>query len=314
MGDEVELLYGEEQSGAEFCKKCKSELAASRLSSREEKLAFTAALVLSAGSLLIHGESVSLTFQTQNSALVKAVNALTYELVGRECAIEKKGSKAVEIILSDALPLLTLCGVLSEADGSIRICERVSRDYFESRAAAAFVRGAFLGSGSISLGKKYHLECAFGRKSIAEDFVEMLANRGIAAKTAERNYSVVAYVKDSDAISDVLALMGATKAVLSFNEIIAARQMNEHVNRQKNCDVYNIDKQVEASLRLCTQLLELDLCELSKPLSETARARLEHPDYSYAQLSELLGVSKSGLKNRLKKLELICMQKTGRTN
>ena len=311
MSEDVETLYGSDESGAEFCKKCKAELTSGRLSSREEKLAFIAAIVLSSGSLIIHGESVSLTLQTQNAALVKTVNALTYELIGRECTPEKKGNKAVEIILSDALPLLTMCGVLAVTDGNIRISEHVSRDYFEGRVSAAFVRGAFLGSGSISLGKKYHLECAFGRKGIAEDFVEMLACYGIAAKTAERNYSVVAYVKDSDAISDVLALMGATKAVLSFNSIVAARQMNEHVNRQKNCDVYNIDKQVEASLRLCNQLMELDLCDLSEPLSETARARLEHPDYSYAQLSELLGVSKSGLKNRLKKLELICMQKKG---
>ena len=306
MEEGVEAAYtAAEVDSLEFCKKCKAELTVGKFHTRKEKLAFTSALVLSAGSLLIHGNSVSVTFQTQNSALVKTVNALSTELTGRECEAEKRGSKTSEITLMNAFSLLIECGILSISDGSVTISEHVHREYFGDRTAAAFVRGAFLGSGSISLGKKYHLEFSFGRRSIAEDFCEMLQSRGITARIAERKDRWVVYVKDSVAISDVLAFMGAGKAVLSFNSVAAARQMTEHINRQKNCDMHNIDKQVEASVRLRSLLMERDLSELSGPLYETARARLEHPDYSYAQLSELLGVSKSGLKNRLKKLERI---------
>lgn len=306
MSEDVGSVFGAaEESGAEFCKKCKTELAAGKFHTRREKLAFTAALVLSAGSLLIHTGSVSVTFQTQNPALAKTVNSLSSELTGRECTVTERGSKTSEVTLVNAFTLLVECGVLCVNDGSVTLCEHVNRDYFDDRTASAFVRGAFLGSGSISLGKKYHLECSFGRKSIAEDFCEMLMGRGITARLAVRKTRAVVYVKDSVAISDVLALMGAARAVLSFNSIVAMRQMTEHINRQKNCDMHNIDKQVEASVRLRSRLADIDLDKLSAPLRDTARARIEYPDYSYEQLAELLGVSKSGLKNRLRKLERI---------
>ena len=113
------------------------------------------------------------------------------------------------------------------------------------------------------------------------------------------------YLKESEAISDCLALMGAAKAVLSLNSIMAQRQMSEHINRQQNCDMHNIDKQINTGISQCAYLRELDMNALSGTLEETARARLEHPDYSYEQLGALLGVSKSGLKNRLRRLKEI---------
>ena len=44
---------------------------------------------------------------------------------------------------------------------------------------------------------------------------------------------------------------------------------------------------------------------LSPALTETAKMRLEHPDFSYEQLGVALGISKSGVKNRLKRLKQI---------
>ena len=120
-----------------------------------------------------------------------------------------------------------------------------------------------------------------------------------------RKSRAVVYAKDSEKISDCLALMGAGKAVLAFNSLLAERQMSEHLNRQQNCDMHNIDKQIDTGLRQCEFLRALEPDDLSPVLRETAAARLAHPDFSYEQLAQATGVSKSGLKNRLRRLREI---------
>ena len=185
------------------------------------------------------------------------------------------------------------------------MCDGIDKALTRERAdAAAFVRGAYLGGGSLIV-PKYHLEFSFGKKTIAEDFAALILRFGIKTElTAHRGRAVV-YTKDSEHISDCLALMGGVKAVLSLNSIIAARQMSAHINRQQNCDMHNIDKQINTGLSQCAYLKELDLSVVSQGLKEAAQMRLAHPDYSYEQLAALLGITKSGLKNRLRRLKEI---------
>lgn len=283
-------------------KTSKEEIAEKPLFARKDKLAFLSGLIISSGSLIIHGGDVSVTLSTENEKLCSLVCALALEFTGRECKTERK-RKRIDITAQSALGLLCACKVLERGDG-ISVCEHIAEDFRESESAVAYIRGAYLGAGSLSAGK-YHLEFSFGRKSIAEDFSQMLSHFGIVTRLAVRGTRAVVYAKDSESISDCLALMGAPKAVLSLNEIMAQRLMREHINRQQNCDMHNIDRQITAGLSQCAFLRELDTSELSVSLRETAEARLNFPDYSYEQLGSMLGISKSGLKNRLKRLKAI---------
>lgn len=285
-----------------LCKLSKEEIASKPLFARKDKLAFLSAVIISSGSLLIHGESVAVTFFTENEQLALSVSALAGELTGRECKINRK-NKRREIIIENALGLLCACKVLNTDEG-ITVLGGIAEEFTEEQSAVAYIRGAYLGAGSLSAGK-YHLEFSFGRKSIAEDFAALLKKHGMQMRIAVRASRAVVYTKDSEAISDCLALMGAAKAVLELNSIMASRQMNGRINRQQNCDFYNIDKQVNTGLNQCAFIREMDLRELSPTLKQTAEARLKYPDYSYEQLGALLGVSKSGLKNRLKRLKEI---------
>ncbi len=287
-----------------LCSDSKAEIAEKPLHTRREKAAFLSALFVTAGSLLIHGENIAVTLSTRNTALAAAVRAASESLGGRQCRVESDGHNRT-IVVENALPLLKSCKVLAADGETITVCERIATEWTEDTgAAAAYVRGAYLGSGSLSIAK-YHLEFSFSRKSIAEDFVALLAQFGIAARCTERKDRMVVYGKDSQQISDCLALMGAGKAVLRFNSVVVERQMNGNINRQQNCDLHNIDKQVDTSLKQCAYLRELDLQSLSAALCETARARLDHPEMSYEQLAAVLGVSKSGVKNRLRRLQEI---------
>ena len=281
----------------------KEEIAGKPLSSDRDKRAFLSALILSIGSLIIHGMQVAVTVSTENDTLADAVRAAAKDLTARDCRVERK-NKRIEIVIEDALGLLCSCNVLT-CDGGVGVCEHIAGEFASGQSSAAYVRGAYLGAGSLSAGQ-YHLEFSFGRKSIAEDFSAILHGYGISAGLAVRKSRAVVYVKDSEAISDCLALMGAAKTVLEFNSLLASRQMSEHINRQQNCDMHNIDKQIDTGLKQIAFIKDMDVTVLSGVLRETAEARLAHPDYSYSQLAQLLGITKSGLKNRMRRLAAVC--------
>lgn len=284
-----------------LCKQSKEEIAGKALFSQKDKTAFLSALIFSAGSLLIHGGNVSLTISTQNEALPKTVRALSECVAGRSCRMTAKG-KTQEILIENALPLLTRCKVLDTTGGTVTVCDRIAPELIgEQSTAVAYVRGAYLGAGSLSAGK-YHLEFSFGKRTLAEDFAALLHRFEVSAKVAVRAGRAVVYTKDSGSIGDCLALMGANVSALKFHSLLVTRQMSEHLNRQQNCDMHNIDKQVDTGLKQCVRLKELDTSTLSPPLRAAAEARLAHPDYSYEQLGALLGISKSGAKNRLRRL------------
>lgn len=302
-------MSGQVKTGAVLCRDSKREIAQKPLFLRRDKCAFLSALIFSCGSILIHGDKVSVAFSTKNQFLTDAVRSAVESLAGAKCRVNSGGERNGEVIIENALQLLQSCKVIAKVDGKLTICDRISDEFRDS--AVAYVRGAYLGSGSLTTGK-YHLEVSFGIGTIAEDFAGLLAARGLETKIVERKSRAVVYTKDGQTISDCLALMGAGKAVLELNDIMARRQVSVHVNRQKNCDMYNIDRQVETGVRQCEMLQKLELSDLSPVLIETVEARLKYPDYSYEQLAAVLGITKSGLKNRLRRLTELYKKQGGK--
>ena len=177
--------------------------------------------------------------------------------------------------------------------------------------AAFFARGAFLGGGSCTLprgGAKtgYHLEFVFPRASDAENFVRVLETMDILAKLVTRGERSVVYLKSREVISDFLSLVGAASAIRKLNEVSAAREENNRRNRVENCTAGNADRAAIASVVQVHAFSELEakgvLDTLSEPLRETALARVNYPELSFSELAEKLGITKSGLSHRLRKL------------
>ncbi|MDE7395835.1 MAG: DNA-binding protein WhiA [Clostridiales bacterium] len=285
----------------QLCVLAKEELSEKPLFSRTEKLAFLSALIFSSGSLIMGRGEVSVKMTTESEALVKAVCVCTESVIGRAPVVSGNLRKDIEIPHAASL-LLDAC-VLTEKDGEIAVYEGIA-PLFTTQAAAAYVRGAFAGAGSLT-SEKYHLEFTFGSRAIADDFLKLLEQISVHGKLAVRKERAVVYVKDGEEICDCLALMGAGKACLQLNAIMAERHMSGEMNRKRNCDLYNIDKQIDAGLRQVAFLKELNLDELTWPLREAAALRMAHPESSYEELAAMLGISKSGFKNRLKRLQAI---------
>ena len=173
----------------------------------------------------------------------------------------------------------------------------------------AIVKGAFLGAGSITDPKKqYHLEIFFQEKNNAEYILNICKNFGVYLKILEYNNKFQLYIKDGEEISKFLALLGANRGVLSFEDVRITKEIKNNVNRLVNCETANLNKIVNASvnqvndIRLIQRLKKFE--ELPEDLKEIALVRLENPDMSLKALGELLEnpIGKSGVNHRLQKI------------
>jgi DNA-binding protein WhiA len=118
----------------------------------------------------------------------------------------------------------------------------------------------------------------------------------------------VLYLKEAQAVADALALMGASQAVMKFENMRITRQMRGEANRASNCDEHNTERQLTASQEQveAIKLLAIDqgLFTLPPALREMAELRLSHPEASLEELGQLREppLSKSGVSGRMRRL------------
>ena len=171
------------------------------------------------------------------------------------------------------------------------------------------VRGAYLGSGSINNPENtYHLEISVRKKDYADIIVEGLSSFDIKSNVIEKNKEYTIYLKDGEEISKTLALLGANKSVLKFEEIRVKREMNNKVNRLVNCEAANLNKVLNASVEQINAIKKLKkngkFEMLDDGLKEIANLRVQFPDMPLVELGKKLSVplGKSGVNYRLKKI------------
>ena len=99
---------------------------------------------------------------------------------------------------------------------------------------ASFLRGAFLAGGSVTdPGKGYHMELTTTHFSVArETDVLIRETMNFTPKTAKRGGGQVLYLKQSELISDFLALLGAPVAAMGIMEARLEKELNNKVNRR----------------------------------------------------------------------------------
>ena len=178
------------------------------------------------------------------------------------------------------------------------------------------IRGTYLGAGSINNPKKkYHLEIGIANKSNAEKIIEYLKSYDIKSNVIEKKKEYAIYLKDGEEISKFLALVGANKSVIKFEEIRVQREMNNKINRIVNCETANLNKTINASIEQIEAIKKLKknkkFEKMDDSLKEIAELRLQNPNASLVELGKLLKqpVGKSGVNYRLKKIMEIANEK-----
>lgn len=216
------------------------------------------------------------------------------------------GEKAVEI--------LTELSIIGQDEDGLYLNSKLPKSITDSECCRkTFLKGMFISSGSCTVPDGaddaktgYHLEMVFSHSNWASAVSSLLLKDHINAKILRRKEKYVLYIKSAEEIKDFIAYIGAPKSVLNLTELMVNRDFINDINRRKNCDLGNVNRQLEASLKqteAITFLKEKGLLKNLKPdLLEVAKARLDFPDDSIVELAERLNISKSCINHRLRKI------------
>ena len=171
----------------------------------------------------------------------------------------------------------------------------------------AFVRGVLLGSGSISFGPNGpHVEFVLAELAAAEELQAALASLEVRALRSERRGRHVVYLKGQEEIVALLRLVGANRGVLEVETHRVGRDVRARLNRLLNAEAANLGRTVRAADRQLSAIdrLEADgrLAALAPALRETAAMRRRMPDADLDSLGAALGVSRSAVNHRLRRL------------
>jgi DNA-binding protein WhiA len=279
-----------------------------------DRLAELSALFHTAGSAHLRGRGqISVHLDLSSSAVARrAFSALrgfgaeseirTY----RQQAFGKQTRYQLHVRGSPrALQLLNEAGVLDARLAPISVPPQ--RIVARPCCRAAYLRGALLGAGSLSGPGSLHLEIRTSGPEGAGFLVEIAAREGIELHLGERERYAYAYAKGEEAVSGVLALAGASGAVLALAERSVIGEARAGANRLANADQANIARASRAALAQLEAVRRLRrrgaLEELSAPLREAAELRLESPESSVAELAQAAGVPKPTLYGRLRRLQ-----------
>ena len=301
-----------------FSSSAKEDLAKIRLKSDPIRLAQLAGLVHTCGALTI-GRGRGASFASETLAVGKLIVSLASALYTLEPTIElsererRRPLTLVTLLGDDAEKLLLDTGLLIYESGEFSIGEIVPAKLLsDDECRRAFLRGAFLGSGSCTNPYRgYHLEIVARSEAFADQLILLLSAFGPEAKTMQRREKPVVYLKGDD-VSAFLALIGANTSVLKFESARSERDFRNYVNRTTNCETANIEKTVLASTEQISAIETIEermgLNRLPATLYEAALLRLNHPEATLQELAELAEIGKSGMNHRLLRLVRIAKE------
>lgn len=182
----------------------------------------------------------------------------------------------------------------------------------DEQLARLLIRESFIKKGFVNdPNKEYHLEILFKSKKKADELKEIIANFGIDIKLTKKGTDHMLYLKEGEEISSFLALMGAAKAVIKFEEIRVIKDTRNNINRLVNCETANLNKTINAAVKQIEDIKKLKKNKkfesLPENLKEVANLRLENPDSTYEELGKMLSkpIGKSGVSHRLEKISKI---------
>lgn len=230
---------------------------------------------------------------------------------------EKDSRSSLIVHSQTSIKILVDCKIISIFDDEYKVSFNIDSSLVKKECCkTAFVVGTFLSSGSITVPKVdnsnatgYHLQYVFHKQTTANDFCDLYASLGFFPKLIERNQRYVVYLKNAESINDSLTLMGAINSSLSLTDIIMRKEIKNKLNRAMNCEFSNMTKSIDASFsdRKAIQVIidTVGLESLDNPLRVVAETRIKLEDKSLSEIASFLGISKSCLSHRLRKIREI---------
>jgi len=308
-----------------FSSKVKGEIGRYTDLTKEEALAEISAIMKVGGTLGFSGKGLSFKITTENPASARIIFTILKEYFGIHSKLMVKKSVSLKknniymVVITEEMgvrDLLRETGILKEVDGIMNLDYGIDESIINNDdQKKAYIRGAFLGGGSISNPEKtYHLEFVTHNEDYAIDLSKIINSFGLKSKVIQRKNSHIIYIKEGEQIVDLLNIIGAHSSLLELENIRILKEMRNNVNRLVNCETANLSKTVNAAVRQVESIKliqnQIGLKRLPLNLREVAELRLNYPDESLKELGEMLEppVGKSGINHRLRKIEKIASE------
>ena len=243
-------------------------------------------------------------FMARLPKLFKKAFGLTFDVLPPEAASGRRS-----LLISDRQKISAVYSAFGW-DASTAVSHHVNYAVLEEECCRiAFLRGAFLAGGSVTdPDLRFHLELATVHHSVARECVSLMQELGFQPRLSERSGNTLLYFKQSDAIADLLTIIGAPVTSMRVMTAKVDKEMRNTVTRQINCDSANADKTVSAAQEQLAAIRRYSarygLDTLPEPLKDAALLRITNPAASLADLARLSSpsVTKSCLSHRLKKI------------
>ena len=306
-----------------FIKQVKTELISKKERGDCCTLSLLYGIILACGSVGFENKQSFLEITTANSEVFEKINEIVDKLYGGYAQLDTDEDSSLNhttyLIRIDnpyADKILTDLEILRNGEFDFSFNENIVSN---NCCKTAFVKGIFLASASstIKIGEEgnrnagYHLEFVLQNEKVADFLSSYLAQNFIIERTVYRGSFCVIYLSDYESILTLIGLLGANNAYLALEGENVRRDVNRQVNRQVNFVNANLNKLASVSAKQILAIKEIDaiigIRTLPFPLYEVAKARLENPEASSAELASKIGsnITKSGINHRLRKITQI---------
>ncbi len=291
-----------------FCAEIKKEISASPLPHACCRRAFAYGLLQCAHAFGLEDMSIQTEHRCVAAAYAAVITALFEDVSFFEQTLPRKNGCYYTVSIADENDRAHILDAFGHSGRELSL--RLNRANFDCDACAtAYLRGAFLSCGAVSDPEtNYHLEMSLSSYKLSMDLSALLKEMDIPVKYVVRKGTNVLYLKHSDTIADMLALVGAQSGTLQFYQAMMMKDIRNKINRTTNCENANLDKTVNAATDQIAAVRQIEatcgLSALPTELQELAALRLEHPEYSLRELGEALDppLSRSGVNHRLRRI------------
>jgi len=292
----------------------KDELARLRVDRTSCRKAEVSATLRFAGGLHIISGRIVVEAELDTGIAARRLRQMIAEVYGHESEIIvvsggglRRGSRYVVRVVKDGESLARQTGLLDNRGRPVRGLppQVVSAGVGEAEAAW---RGAFLAHGSLTEpGRSSALELTCPGPEAALALVGAARRLGIVAKAREVRGVDRVVIRDGDAISAMLARLGAHDAMLIWEERRVRREVRGTANRLANFDDANLRRSARAAVAAGARVeraFEILADDLPDHLRQAGELRLAHKEASLEELGRLADppLTKDAVAGRIRRL------------
>ncbi len=288
-------------------------------SSKSMILAELSALLHLSGEVVYNKEGLFIEFTSSNIAITRRFVSLVKDLYDAEVELYKKEGSNLKksgmlvIIKSHTKQIVSEHSLLEENTYNYDLLTASNEE------KQAYLKGAFLASGSVNdpIKPNYHLEI-FTKSKNEAIYVQRLMNHfDLNARITKRRNGLIIYIKEAEAISEFLKVIGAYDSVFKYEDLRIQRDFNNSINRVINCEIANEKKTLDAANNQLSQIKLIkqykDIDSLDSKTREIILLREENPNSSLNELATAYEqktgdkMSKSGINHRLVKIRELAL-------